>query len=736
MTAWVVLLNFFAPAVAQTRPTQTYEYDPVGNLTKSTDALGRSTQQTYDLLSRPRLTTQPSPAVGNPNPLIKTDYNPAGSLTTVTDPRSLATRYTTTGLGDLTQQVSPDTGTTVLTYDEAGHLKTRRDARGKTTTYSYDTLGRLIKAQYADGTLTTYVYDEGSAIGQLTRILDPGPVTSTYTYDLHGRILTRSQTVGAGSGIPTHTLRHSTTPGTGKRNQTVYPSGRILTLDYHPTTKEVQTVSFDGTVVAGNLQWHALQPIPKSLKLANGQTWTSTLDVDGRLTSTTLGNATLSLTWDKANRLTQLTHSLDPTQNQTYSYDNLDRLTGYNSTARAQNFTYDLTGNLTRKYDRVGSALGQTDLFTIAPTSNRLTQIASRGIGFGYDAAGNRTTTPNIVHTYNAKGRLISSAVTTGTLIQRSYYLYNALEQRVRKIDASGITYYVYDDAGQLIGEYDNLGRAKREYVWLPGQDGNPNTATHRPIALVTYTYVGTSTTPTSHALYAIETDHLGAARRVSNATNQTRWTWTPAPYGDTLPNENPSALGTFTLNLRFPGQYFDKETNLTYNHHRDYEATTGRYIQSDPIGLAGGINTYAYALGQPTKLMDPLGLSTYVCKRPLGGPPGPWSPPVVNHQYLCVDTPSGKVCGSTTASSGGALDNTFPFGPGSPGVPTSPTTDYYDPKACEKRWDDDVCIESCIARELTRTERSWYQVGPFGDDCQEFVSEVLRICEQRCVRR
>ena len=125
---------------------------------------------------------------------------------------------------------------------------------------------------------------------------------------------------------------------------------------------------------------------------------------------------------------------------------------------------------------------------------------------------------------------------------------------------------------------------------------------------MITYTYTGTSTTPATTTTSYVETDHLATPRLITNAARQKRWTWESAPYGDTFPSENPQALGAYKYNLRFPGQYFDAETNHHYNHHRDYESTSGRYVQSDPIGLAGGINAYGYALSQPTKYVDPTG--------------------------------------------------------------------------------------------------------------------------------
>jgi len=106
-----------------------------------------------------------------------------------------------------------------------------------------------------------------------------------------------------------------------------------------------------------------------------------------------------------------------------------------------------------------------------------------------------------------------------------------------------------------------------------------------------------------------VHADHLGTPLQVLDQANQLRWRWDPAPFGETAAEENPSGLGVFELNLRFPGQYFDKETNLHYNYQRDYDSATGRYIQSDPIGLRGGINTYAYVRNHPLKRSDPRGL-------------------------------------------------------------------------------------------------------------------------------
>jgi RHS repeat-associated protein len=153
---------------------------------------------------------------------------------------------------------------------------------------------------------------------------------------------------------------------------------------------------------------------------------------------------------------------------------------------------------------------------------------------------------------------------------------------------------FLYDESGHLLGEYDGAGNAIQEIVWLGDI----------PVATVRQEACGLS-------IFYIHTDHLNTPRRITRrSTSDVVWSWDSDPFGTTVANENPSGLGSFSFNLRFPGQYADAETGLNYNYHRDYDSATGRYVESDPIGLHGGINTYADVGGNPVSYTDPLGLA------------------------------------------------------------------------------------------------------------------------------
>jgi RHS repeat-associated protein len=86
------------------------------------------------------------------------------------------------------------------------------------------------------------------------------------------------------------------------------------------------------------------------------------------------------------------------------------------------------------------------------------------------------------------------------------------------------------------------------------------------------------------------------------------------------LPNEDVDGNSQlFTMPLRHPGQYYDVESGLFYNYFRDYDPASGRYVESDPIGLAGGLNTYGYVGGNPLWWRDPLGLQVQFTGSPAG---------------------------------------------------------------------------------------------------------------------
>jgi RHS repeat-associated protein len=179
---------------------------------------------------------------------------------------------------------------------------------------------------------------------------------------------------------------------------------------------------------------------------------------------------------------------------------------------------------------------------------------------------------------------------------------YDALGEMIAKDGVGSDRELMYDEAGQHLGEYASTGALVQETVWM----GNLPVATLRPN--------GSTGCTSTVCIFYVLTDHLGTPRKVTRASdNALAWRFDPDTFGTTGLNNNPSGLGVFTYNLRFPGQYNLIESGLNYNYFRDYDSQTGRYLESDPIGLAGGINTYAYAAGNPLTYFDPFGLDIMV---------------------------------------------------------------------------------------------------------------------------
>jgi len=144
-------------------------------------------------------------------------------------------------------------------------------------------------------------------------------------------------------------------------------------------------------------------------------------------------------------------------------------------------------------------------------------------------------------------------------------------------------TVFIYNPSGQLIGEYNENGDVIKEYVWLDD----------KPLAMLQ-----------GDDIYYYHADHLNTPQILTDQQRAIVWKAEYKPFG-----EVDITINTVENNLRFPGQYLDSETGLHYNYFRDYDPRTGRYVESDPLGLKAGLNTYAYVMNNPSRWIDLYGL-------------------------------------------------------------------------------------------------------------------------------
>ena len=586
-----IILSSSATAQIAANPTvtTTFEYDAEGQVTRQINGLNQSERYQWNRLNNLTIHTDGADGVTRISP------NRQGNPIEVIAPNNATTTYTYDGFGNILTETSPDRGTITYTYTPGGKRLTRTNARGNKTEYTYDIRGRVTSELHRrpnglfnneirygwDKPLSTGVTvtnGQGRLVQIITgRIVMPSWGRSTIIYDYFpdGTIQRQWVSLEANRITKAFTTEWEQNPATHQITRLIYPSGAALQYTYN-SAGQLTGLTWDGVPIAANIEYEPFGP-PSAWRLANGLDSIRATNTAGQIVAYTLGTDTVQLQHDGAGRI----RTIQDNRTHLHDYDATGRITGYTTPTTTLTYTYDANGN------RTGETInGIHTPYTYAPQTNRLTHIDVQQLT--WDAAGNLISDGQFEYTYDGSNRL--QKVMPGDI----QYEHNGHGQRYYKLNATTARFFNYDLDGRLIGEYNaTTGAPIAEYAWL----GNT------PVAMKVYSGA-------TSALFAIETDHLNAPRRVSDTNNRTRWTWGYGPFGDSQPDTNPEGLGSFEFNLRFPGQYYDEETGLFYNYFRDYDPHTGRYIQSDPIGLNGGVNTYAYVSGNPVSFVDPKGLA------------------------------------------------------------------------------------------------------------------------------
>jgi RHS repeat-associated protein len=594
--------NRLTTSDAQNR-TMSYQYDLLGRMVSATDPLSKTTGYSYDMFNN-RVSVMD--ANGNETRTVYDDadraieieqlgttpptatmftYDAAGNLLTVTDAANHTTTFTVDSLSRVTAITQPLGQIVQKFYDSRDRLDYQVNARGNKIDYSYAPWGSLDSISYyagvssptpdrtvsysydnalnlisvADdsiqaGPLYTYTYDAMNRLDVTTIAYIPGGNrTQNYDYDRYGNI--KADTLTDGTPFPV-------TYSYDKRNRlasAVLPGNRNFAFTYYPSG-EVQQTTYP-----------------------NGVTTSYVYEANGPVQSITVAGTSgaieqFSYSYDNVGKVTTETDSAGQYD---FTYDGLDRLTQAVYPAATglaiEHYVYDSVGN---REDPSDAALYGYD------NNNRITR--SPGLTYSFDNDGNMTgRSDGAILSYDKDNRMVQ--FTQGTTV--ASYKYDPMGRRILKTVNGTSTWFLWDGA-DLLAEFNDTGTRTKGYAYLPDD--------HEPVQM-----------QDANGTYYVHGDHLRTPRLVSDDSQQTVWSSVEEAFGKATVNENPDGNANLViLNQRLTGQYFDAESGYHYNSNRYLDPAIGRYLESDPIGLKGGLNAYTFVRNNPVNLTDPEGLA------------------------------------------------------------------------------------------------------------------------------
>lgn len=541
------------------------EYDGLGRLTLITDATGGTTHLTYDV---------------------------HGNLVQVTDPETRSTWFEYNRNGQVvSEERRPEPGEVnrrIYEYDDDGSLHIEITPNGEKVVYDYNPPGELTNmVLYPDQSTSTpekVVKLSYNDLGQL-KSYDDGETSGSYNYDDVGQLLNATIDYGPFSKSISYTYDKA-------GNISTYTNPEEITYTYaHDANGQIESIEIPGLGLVSftDYQWNQ----PRRIQLPGGSVIQRQYDGLQRMASNTL--------LDPAQQsLMNVVYGYDSVGNITsqstehgeyrYDYDSLYRLTDAEyPAAEDETFSYDGVGN---RINYNGAAGWQYN------DANQLTE--NNDTSYEYDANGHlvqKTENGKITrYFYNSQERLIRVENGSGNVVAR--YGFDPFGHRLWKMVDGVKVYFLYNRSG-LVAEYDSSGLLVKEYQYVPKSPWMTSPLFQRD----------------SGQIYFYQNNHLGAPSKMISAYGEMVWSVEYSVFGGA--NIGLQKQGN---NLRFPGQYHDNEVGTYYNYHRDYDHRLGRYLQSDPIGLEGGINTYSYSQQNPVRYSDNTGLKCRRVKNEHGG--------------------------------------------------------------------------------------------------------------------
>lgn len=590
--------------VSPDRGTTTYTYDKAGNMLTRTDARGEVVTYTYDALNR----------------ILTTSFASAPSL------NQSFTYDSVNGCGTSKGRlcsVSDARGTTSYIYDELGRLTDVTETRGNlsfTTSYTYDLAGTLTGITYPSGRVITHGLNANAQVSSISE--GATILASNITYLPFGGI--ESMTYGNGVSLTNsyNTAYQLTNKQHGSlfnRNYTYDAAGNITAIGtdsytydalYRLTSKNSDSYTYDaiGNRLTDPLNSY-VYPITSS-RLSSINSNSITTDAAGYITA----DSTRHYTFNAAGQLAHI--GLAPSYTASYTYNANNQRTSKTTSAETIHYVYGLGGLLYGEYDESGHVIREyvylngepLAQFDFVPEDSVIidngdsAHISKLGTWpksslsgyYGSDSYWNHT----LGNVFNWKPELS---------ISDTYEVFGWWPAHSNR-DPSA-TFEVHHTAGvtivqvdqtdfDLAGQWNSLGSFSLDsssFVRL---------VTDTQGVVVSADAVRFLRRAANETLTYLHTDHLGTPRIASDENATSVWSWDGDAFGIGTPT------GTATINLRFPGQYYDHESGLHYNWNRYYNPETGRYISSDPIGLNGGLNTFAYLSANPVMFVDPEGLA------------------------------------------------------------------------------------------------------------------------------